>query len=258
MSSRPELCLTKDAALLDALFAKQTHRPASAAVRVKIAALYRAYGTAYPFCSFYASEDGCACAALYEGALLFSDERNLGEIWSDTLCLLPVGSVLSDTELRLPSMRQTSGSVMAVSARRRQSGEETICRVNEIQSVYRVLSLVFPEDYQMGTPQETEVFMRWYAEMSQNIRHGAARLYAMADKSAAVVLLGGGNALLSQLGTVQQARKIGCGSRLLQMALDDLGGRRLFVFSKDKDTNRFYQKAGFLPVGQWYDYRWQG
>ncbi len=255
MSLQPELHLTKDAALLDALFSGQMPcRAASAAVRVKMAALYRAYGTAYPFCSFYISRDGHTCAALYEGALLFSDERDLGVVWNETVRMLPVGSILSDTMLRLPHMRQRTGDVMAAWVRAHRRNEETSCCADHIGAAYRVLSSVFPADYQVGTPQERDVFMRWYAEMSQYVRHGAAKLYAMPDKSAAVVLLSGADALLSQLGVRSEARGMGYGSRLINAVLDNLDVGRLLVFSRNEDTNRFYRKNGFLPAGKWYDY----
>ena len=65
----------------------------SIGIRMKMRALYKAYGLAHDFCSYYISQDEQAAAVLYEGALFFSDTLYRSLHWEDSLSLLPVQNI---------------------------------------------------------------------------------------------------------------------------------------------------------------------
>lgn len=225
-------------------------------IRMKQRALYRAYGTKYPFCSYYIAEDEKAIAVLYNSSLYFSDALNRADEWEDVISALPIAVCSSDTVLDTDGFTVKSGNVFyhpASDLTCPVAGEEILS--NDIDATYAVIKQIFPDTFGVGTAEEQETYMNWYCEMSHRIRHGVTELLTVKDKATATVFCKEENAVfLSQIGVLPEYRRNGYGRFMLRLILEQYAGMDAFVFSKNPNADRFYTALGFANIGSWQDY----
>ena len=226
----------------------------SIGIRMKMRALYKAYGLAHDFCSYYISQDEQAAAVLYEGALYFSDTLYRSLHWEDSLSLLPVQNISSDTVLDLTGFAQKSGTFFRYDNCALTDAPAVVH--GKIEDAYRILKQVFPETFCIGSESEQkEFYMQWYCEMSHRIRHGVTDVVILDDKATATVFCIEDDAVfLSQIGVLPGLRGGGWGRKLLTAAMQNYVGKTCYVFSKNENADRFYHALGFVPVGSWQDY----
>ncbi len=224
-------------------------------IRMKIKALLQAYGADDPYCSFYLSEDGLAVAALYHSSLLFSDAQNRSLTWEDSLSLLPVSSISSDTALDLTGFVKKQGTFFKKENPKAELSPETITYGN-IGAAYNILYRVFPETFVFAdAAEEKDFYMQWYCEMSHRIRHGVSDVAVLEEKAtASVYCIEADKVFLSQIGVLPGLRGGGYGRRLLTAVMQKYAGRDCYVFSKNPNADKFYHALGFTPVGTWQDY----
>ena len=223
----------------------------STGIRMKMRALYRAYGLQYPFCSYYISEDEQAAAVLYEGSLLFSDVMHRSLFWEDSLSLLPIRNISSDTVLDLTGFASKSGTFFR--HENTQQADELPLTHGKITDAYQILKRVFPETF--CTENEQEFYMQWYCEMSHRVRHGVTDVAVLEDKATATVFCIEDDAVfLSQIGVLPGLRGGGFGRKLISSVMRCYAGKTCYVFSKNPNADKFYLALGFTPVGSWQDY----
>lgn len=228
---------------------------ASVGIRMKMRALYRAYGTGYPFCSYYISEDGCAAAVLFHSSLFFSDIKYRSLFWEDSLAALPVSNISSDTPLDMDGYASKTGTFFQFDNTVPVQNND-ILTYGDIDAAYRILREVFPDTFVQGNESEQKDFyMQWYCEMSHRIRHGVTDVAILDGKATATVYCIEENAVFfSQVGVLPGLRGGGYGRRLLTGMMQKYAGKRCYVFSKNPNADRFYTALGFTPAGSWQDY----
>lgn len=226
----------------------------SIGIRMKMRALYRAYGLNHPFCSYYISEDEKAAAVLYEGSLLFSDICFRSLYWEDSLSLLPVQNISSDTVLDLTGFGCKSGTFFR--HENQETAESFPLSHGEIAEGYRILKQVFPETFCFDEKQkEQDFYMQWYCDMSHRIRHGVTDLTILENRATATVFCVEEQAVfLSQIGVLPGLRGGGFGRKLISSVMAAYSGKTCYVFSKNPNADKFYLALGFTPVGSWQDY----
>ncbi len=225
-------------------------------IRMKIKALLTAYGTETAFCSFYVSDDGLAIGALYYSTLYFSDAFGRSLYWEDSLSLLPVDTISSDTALDLDGFTAKQGTFFYKENPESQSIADENATYGNIGDAYNILYDVFPDTFAVGTvAEQKEFYMQWYCEMSHRIRHGVTDVAVLDKKAtASVYCIGEDKIFLSQIGVLPGLRGGGYGRRLLHAVMQKYAGKDCFVFSKNQNADKFYTALGFTPVGSWQDY----
>lgn len=103
-------------------------------------------------------------------------------------------------------------------------------------------------------------FEAWYVDLSHRIRHGAARMVALAQDGtpvAAAITSAETHdaALISGVATLPQFRGQGYGRSAVCTLAQILKteGKTAFVFARDEEKN-FYLKCGFTPIGEAIEY----
>lgn len=227
----------------------------SIGIRMKIRALYRAYGMSYPFCSYYISEDGMAVGVLFHSTLFFSDALARSLYWEDSLSILPVSSISSDTPLDLTGF-ETKQGIFFKKENLLPDEQAVSLEYGDIEAAYGVLREVFPETFRQGSdPEQKDFYMQWYCEISHRIRHGVTDVAVLERKATASVYCIENDAVfLSQIGVLPGLRGGGWGRKLLTAVMRKYTGRICYVFSKNPSADKFYRALGFLPVGTWQDY----
>ncbi len=94
--------------------------------------------------------------------------------------------------------------------------------------------------------------MRRYADLSHRIRHGCYQVYEAEGAAALCVANEMGQVLIDQLCVLPKKRRNGLAIRLIQAILNDNKPATSAVFfSRDEQSDRFYQKYQAKPAGEW-------
>ncbi len=224
-------------------------------IRMKMRALYKAYGIVYPFCSYYLSEDGNAAAVLYHSTLFFSDMLHRSLAWEDSLSVLPVHTISTDTTLDLIGFFEKQGTFFQ-KENQNLAPCDVVVESGNIEAAYQILKKVFPETFCNGSKTEQKDFyMDWYCEMSHRIRRGLTDVVVLQNKATASVFCIEDDAIfLSQIGVLSELRGGGYGKKMLAAIMQKYAGKTCYVFSKNPNADKFYHALGFVPVGSWQDY----
>lgn len=227
----------------------------SVGIRMKMRALYRAYGVDHDFCSYYGSKDGTAAAVLYQGSLFFSDSLCRTLIWEDSLAVLPVSFISSDTPLDMDGYAETCGTFFKKDNVSPSEGTDMLAFGN-IEAAYCILKEVFPDVFAQGSASEQrDLYMRWYCEMSHRMRRGITQTAVLEELATATVYCIEEDAVfLSQIGVLPSARGSGSGRRMLEAVMRKYAGKTCYVFSKNSNADKFYTALTFTPIGVWRDY----
>ncbi|MDE6728204.1 MAG: GNAT family N-acetyltransferase [Oscillospiraceae bacterium] len=208
----------------------------------KIRALLSAYGTQYDFCRFYVSEDFILCET--DGDFVLSEiggekhSEHVEELadflsfhgFSEVFCSRSLGEGLSD-------LLQCSVQIVNLM---RFCGKAVECADIEksppLDEVYSILQTAFDIDHDW-----------WYVDMSHRIRHNVASARKLGRSALVIQHDLNGEALLSQIATVPEARGQGVASRLILSVCAELSESEVYVLCEDR-LLPFYRKIGFELV----------
>lgn len=99
--------------------------------------------------------------------------------------------------------------------------------------VYEVLKTAFDIEFEP-----------WYLDMSHRIRHGVSSFRMLEGSVLAVQHNLNGEALLSQIATLPEARRHGNASRLILSVCAELAGSAVYLVCGD-ELKGFYERIGF-------------
>lgn len=222
--------------------------PPSHAAR-RIAALFEAYGTAYPFCVFYVVDGGMA-VRLDDACIL----SGTGRTELDELAML-----VSAEGVRTVSASPCIGRRLAVllgedwSVRqplrfRYAGGDSAVVPLREDMPLSRAWELI-----QEGFGLSPSGWEAWYLDMSHRIRHGVSHLYSLEDAATLTVQYDReGTVFFSQIATAREKQGQGLATALVRAtaARYALGGKRVTLHARE-ELLAFYRGCGFLPFGQY-------
>ncbi len=213
--------------------------PSSGVEANKIRALFLAYGLGYDFCRFYRQDD-IFVSSLDGSFVLCGDNADVGELsaflrisgFSDVFCSEKLGRSLS---------ADLGGRSVYVHLMK-YNGDDYSCELSDdtaLSDVYKILGDSFDIEFEP-----------WYLDMSHRIRHGISRCYT-ADGCSTVTVQHNinGEALISQVATLQAERGKGRASALLKSVCTLLRPSDVFVLCEDKLVP-FYKNVGFVSAGK--------
>ena len=94
--------------------------------------------------------------------------------------------------------------------------------------------------------------MRRYADLSHRIRHACYQVYEAEGAAALCVANEMGQVLIDQLCVLPKKRRNGLAVRLIHTILNDhYPAASAVFFSRDEQSDRFYQKYHAEPAGEW-------
>ena len=93
--------------------------------------------------------------------------------------------------------------------------------------------------------------MRRYADLSHRNRHGCYQVYEAEGAAALCVANEMGQVLIDQLCVLPEKRRNGLAIRLIHTILNDHPATSAVFFSRDEQSDRFYQKYRAKPAGEW-------
>lgn len=123
----------------------------------------------------------------------------------------------------------------------------TLLAVNHsLREAFAVMEAVF------FAQESADERMRRYADLSHRIRHGCYQVYEAEGAAALCVANEMGQVLIDQLCVLPKKRRNGLAIRLIQAILNDNKPATSAVFfSRDGQSDRFYQKYHAKPAGEW-------
>lgn len=219
----------------------------------RIQSLLRAYGTAYPFCRFYAQEESGAllCITGDEAILDAGEKADYPELAE---CLYASGvrrlSAVDPAGRRLEPFLGAAASSGAVMERESPmplpAGEplEHAQTMAQLRKAYDILSSCFS----LGQ------FDGWYCDLSHQIRHETMSVYLLENSGCAVTVSAGDRFYLNAVAVLPEFQGKGMGSRMVQAVLTENKGKVTAVFSRSERTDCFYKRAGFCQNGQWFSF----
>ena len=213
----------------------------------RIASLALAYGADSGFAEFWlqTTESGQACGAVsrLNGAVTVqissaADQEELEEFLSH----IGYGTALWES-----SLRESAGEVMEWAGKgvaARIAGEFFFSEAPALSQVYDLLKQC--EDESFRVPE----FDAFYVDTSHRLRHQTARLAALEHKGR---LLACGfslwetpdSAVLGAIAVTPQSRGRGLGSAVVLHLLEQLEGKRVYLFRSNGKNEKFYQRLGF-------------
>ncbi len=216
---------------------------------LELRALANAYGLGRGFLPFYGDEKAVFC--LKGGQAVLALEGKPSKASREELAaLLPLlaEEVWSEYPLEgiLPGFARETGWVY------RAEGLEPLLLpgVSErIAEGYEVLDAVFPD---RELVPGSESFNQAYCDLSHRIRHGTAQIFTLPGRATlTAAFLEPGRMLVSDLAVHPDFRRQGLAKSLLRHSLAACGNRELLLLSRQ---DGFYDRLGFAPSGQWFQY----
>lgn len=208
---------------------------------VRIESLYRSYGVKFDFLRFYnqiIDNKITAIISIMDGnATIVTDNADYTEI-IDFLRVVGTKTVYSEDKLPLEIIE--NGYVVKKSvATYNTHGDEV-----NLTAVYEIMSTEFT------LPD----FKTWYPDISHRTRHNGAAA-VLNDCGAAIGFKGNSGALISGICIKTDKRKSGCGSKILQVLIDNLSSKEIFALVDKCGPLIFYIKNGFSKVSEFATYK---
>ena len=218
---------------------------------VRILALIRSYGYAYPFASFYeqiVDDKITALISKLDNDITISVDNGFDEEeLIHFLCIIGYSSVLCDDKLIIPA-KYDEGIIMKSSKKLEFSLDESV--IDEFPKLMDLYNFV---DY------DAQDFKAWYVDISHRIRHGSAKAYTL--KEADIIISSGilssiidDYSILSAVRTADEYRKQGYASKLVSYICNDVKGT-VYLMRDEGMNEEFYNKLGFEDCGKWRMYR---
>ncbi len=199
---------------------------------LKIRALADAYGVGYDFCVFYSVGKRAFLASL-DGAFVLSEGAGICyEELSDFLAVQGCKELFCSERAAKKIVGYREEKAVSLCRFFGEAETEDYRKNPPLDEVYSVLKTAFNIPYEP-----------WYADMSHRIRHGVSSC-AMLGNSAALVIQHNinGEALLSQIAVMPDARKQGMAKRLIRAVCAELCD--IYVLCEN-ELIEFYGKCGF-------------
>ncbi len=214
---------------------------------VKIKALIEAYGMGYEFMRFYADEKGDIVMSVQDNAatVYLKNPEKADEV-AEFLMMIS-NEILSEYPLTLDGYKEEIGNIYYCD-NILESNLDGIS--HEIKDGYNVLSQIFKDS------MNEKNYARWYTDTSHRIRHHVSKLYTYRGICSGTSYCNvNGMMLLTQLGTLQEARRMGLARKLIHhIATDQKDVKTIALLSQDENSDQFYEKNEFSCVGRWYYY----
>ena len=212
------------------------HLPQKGVEAQKIRALLLAYGTKYDFCRFYVSEEVILCET--DGSFVVCEIREIDNVseladffkfnsFSEVFCSETIGEMLS---------KSLKGVCQKVNLMRFCGNPVRCAEVEQappLDGVFKIISSSFDVDYE-----------HWYVDMSHRIRHNVAKARMLGNSALIIQHDINGEALLSQIATLPEARGSGSASRLVSSVCAELCDSDVIVICEDM-LLPFYNRLGF-------------
>lgn len=200
-----------------------------------------------PSALFYTNSINCSLYVENGNAVVWLSEDMTDAQKADLSAFLSVTArtVRANRPLPLPGYAQTMGSVYGGCKAERFTAQTT----ENLRECAAVWERVFPEAFSGEAGQVR------YADCSHRIRHGMSRAFCLDQKVALLVFCEeAGCAVVDQLAVLPEHRNKGLASALLCHVSAALHPENGFLFeSRDEASDRFYEKSGFVRVGEWHE-----
>lgn len=208
----------------------------------KILAAYKAYGSGYDFCRFYACGNG-GTVHIYNSSMVID-----GDVDSEDVSLLIKMTKPANIEISGGTLLQPDGYEMRHRTLFRAVSQSTdidfanITVNGNAEECYKILAESFEN---MGG------FEDWYVDISHRIRHGVSELYYCGDTTVTKNFDIDGFVFVSHIATAESARGKGAARRLLYCLADkfEKEGKAMHLFALDH-RKTFYEAIGFVPASE--------
>ncbi|HOJ35959.1 MAG TPA: GNAT family N-acetyltransferase [Clostridiales bacterium] len=233
-----------------------------------IGSLYKAYGNScdYCVCLCQKSDDGriTALISVFMGSMTLYCETDAD--FEELRLYIKSASpfeILSDLKtIEMSGLKiQSTGSIMELDTNAElslSSSKAGECKAAIVPADYRELSGLYDIIFE-SQAKSPEHFRIWYAHASHMIRHGFIRAAAVKNKDGTPVACAFTqceNSVLSVITSVavkEKHRRQGLGSFAVGFLANKLRkeGKKVYLFSKDENTDKFYLNNGFFVCGNW-------
>lgn len=215
-------------------------------VGVKISSNYLAYGTKYPFCTFWAGySDNTPTAIInkYENTIFILCDKGADCSELKEFCDMIGYSNIQSNVTTLKHMGFENINEYTVLCYENNSATNSIITNNSVNLKEVYDTLFFEQSDILVKPD----FDGWYADLSHRIRHEVA--LALNEKNAALIFshINDVSAIISGISVLPNARKSGVATKLLSKAISIVSRRKIFACT-DLKTSVFYLKNGFAKT----------
>lgn len=218
----------------------------------KIKSLYVAYGSKYPFCRFYRGDNVIISKYRDSGMVYFNTESKKEIDFSQVVEFIAL-SRFSFVQCNIPldiddEFSYETGGLYEYQSRDVIITTEVLVN-HSISECYNIIKDAFYSDF---TQEEYE---RWYVDMSHKIRHGVSQVYNIEQKSSVTLQSRDETyVVLSQIATQGQYQEQGLAKTLIELIASQNLDKRVVLYSKNKQSDAFYEKVGFGYKEQWHNY----
>ncbi len=224
--------------------------------QVRICGRHVAYGLDVPFLQFYTDGEG-TLLSIMDGVGTFYGEA-LTDEWATFISMNPAIHTIHTTVVLGTALSSVNGWRMnregVVLVYNGPIVEDpTDPRINKtpyLPAVYALLKDHFPGisplDY-------------WYPDVSHRVRHGCCHICAIQEgdrvvSSAMTVAETADAAILGQIATHPDFRRMGLAQTCIKSVLFSCKGKVLYILPVDKYAQSLYEKMGFSPCGDWTEW----
>lgn len=213
----------------------------------KILSLYRAYGTRYDFCRFYAV-DGNILLAQLDNDFVISDcygminAIELRAFLEMNSCRRLLTNTNIKNQLKKSGMKADfiDNYLMEYCGEPVESLPPELETEPDLNKVYEVLKSAFDIE-----------FSQWYTDTSHRVRHGVSKVFLFNDTSAVTALYDiDGTVFLSLVCTRADSRMKGSAKEMLRLVAGHYHyeKKRVILLCKE-EKEPFYIKSGFIKTG---------
>lgn len=212
----------------------------------KIKALIKAYGCDYPFCRFYQGDNVIISRYYYSCMVYIYGDYDIDEVIEFVLSY-QFTFIQCNQKLDMgDNFNYTSGNIYENAA---DTSKVKMILNDSIKECFNIVGDSFYSSF------DKEQYERWYADMSHRVRHGVSKIYNKDGKSSVCLYAYDEDiVILSQIATKKEFRRQGIAKEIVNAVCDEYKGRCIMLYSKNKDSNRFYEKIGFKCVEIWHNY----
>ncbi len=222
---------------------------------LRIRALTKAYGFGYSFLRFFGDEEYKLAICIQDGfAVLWiadGEESFRKKKAAEAAEFLPMAADYLLSELPLEGITEEFEPTEGYTFVCREYPPKELEGITEnVQVAFPILSRVFPESVNQ------KCYLQWYADHSHRIRHGMSRVFTLDGVCTGTCYACEDGFLgVNQLATLPEHRKEGWAKAMLShMTFAVRPEKGILLQSQNPESDRFYERLGFLPVEKWYSY----
>ncbi|MDF2567212.1 MAG: Acetyltransferase family [Oscillospiraceae bacterium] len=221
----------------------------------KIKSLYKAYGSTYDFCQFYVAKTEeqpyAGFVKFYQDIILYIDHADTLDELADFISMQSdVGSVSHNQKAFSDCFgvgyQFKAGFIMT---KDKCVNNEDLDLVSDLKTSYDIIQKSF--DDIKNTKQS---FEQWYCDMSYRVRHGISEVLCYRDVGTATLYASDRDfGILNQVAVIPERRSDGLGRLLVQSMENRITSKNSVIYSRNDQSDAFYQKLGYQKYVYWYE-----